>query len=78
MSEYGKEKSLTEILQELVFYCKNNSGGGEVQLKVKLPESVLYEYELSFRPFGLAKTPLIDGVHIKKVHFSGGTVELES
>lgn len=76
MSEYGKEKSLAEILQELVHYCKNNGSGGRVDLKLHLPSVVYDRFSLSLTPkerVVIHSDPLVSG--IKTLYLDGGSVE---
>ena len=80
MNEYGYQKSLQEILQELVNHCTLITGEG-VHLKLHLPPSVLGEYSRSMKPipkftlFGESSDPKMK---ITKLYLSNGTVELES
>jgi hypothetical protein len=80
MSEYGKEKSLNEILQDLVTYC-NLKSNSPVELKLIVPKNILGAYSLSMTPnpkitlFGSIDNPKMT---IGKVYLNGGTVELES
>jgi hypothetical protein len=80
MSDYGKLKPLNEILQELVDHCVAITGE-DVELKLHLPKSVLGEYSRAYLPhervvlFGEVSDPQLA---LKKIHLTGGTVELES
>ena len=70
MSEYGEQKTLNEILQDLVNYCASNTAE-EVNLKLTLPASVVGRTYL----FGTTSDPK---VRIGKIYLVGGTVVLET
>jgi hypothetical protein len=80
MSEYGEQKGLQEILQDLVTYCQANTGG-DVNLKLHLPKSVLGQFSMSFQPtpkITLSGEPGNSIFSLSKIYLNGGTVELES
>ena len=79
MSEYGKEKPLMEILQELVTYCNLTCYSDvEVNLKLNLPRSTVEHFSKTFLPneravlSGEAGKPIVS---IGKVRLTGGSVE---
>jgi hypothetical protein len=72
MSEYAEQKSLVQILQELVDHCRLNQIE-DVQLKIALPESTLNRFTLSFYPIE-RNGGKFEG-NIAKLYLAGGTVE---
>jgi hypothetical protein len=80
MSEYGEQKSLMEILQDLVSHCRSNTTK-DVKLKLRLPPSVLGSFSRTFQPnekITLSGSPKKTKFSLSKLHLTGGTVELES
>ncbi len=80
MSEYGQTKSLNEILQDLVSYCKANTGM-DVELKLHLPRTVLGSYSKIAQPkekIVLSGETSNPDFTLRKVYLNGGTVELSS
>jgi hypothetical protein len=71
MNEYGKQKDLTEILQELVNYCANNTAH-KVELQLKLPKTIFMQLSLSYRQ----KEAIPLGANLTKLHLNGGAVEI--
>ena len=77
MSEYGKEKPLMEILQDLVTYC-NLTCNFDVELKLNLPRSTVEHFSKTFLPnerIRLAGEVNNPTVSIGKVQLTGGSVE---
>lgn len=84
MSEYGEEKSLQEILQELVTYCCQKTCN-PVKLKITLPATVIGAFSMDcFDKVAQTKehTVMLYGSPencrmVESFHLVGGIVELE-
>ena len=80
-SEYGEQKSLQEILEELVVYCASVSTGIN-RIQVILPQNILDSYSLSMAAkerivlFGAPQT--VGPNHVKSINFNSGIVTLHS
>jgi hypothetical protein len=73
----NEQKTLTEIMQELVYYCALHGSANNVALKVKIPPQVLESYSKQFHSREITRTDANDMV-LKTLHLDGGTVEFES
>ena len=73
MSEYGEEKELEEILQELVLYCAKNTVD-PVDIKLHLPASILHR--LGWHFFAKMRKGGNPPSKVEKLYFNSGTVEL--
>lgn len=74
--EYGAQKELEEILQDLVLYCASNSLD-PVEIKIKgISNSLLYRLTKKYTPIerDTADYSKIWG-NIKQLNFAGGSVE---
>ena len=71
MSEYGHQKSLQEILQELVTHC-NLNGDDNARIIIGLPEKTLRSFSNSVRL--MSATQIYNSGNIERINLAGGTV----
>ena len=79
MKEFDQTKSVQDILQDLVYFCRLNSSE-DVYLRVNVPANILGSFSKQFYP---KEKILLEGASnnitaIKMLHLVGGKVELES
>lgn len=73
MSEYGKEKDLGEILQELINYCAL-TGSYNPNIMIALPENTLNAFSSKLYPKERIGS-FLGNEKIIKLYLVGGTVE---
>lgn len=74
IEDYGYQKSLQEILEELSFYCQNISGNGNIQ--IILLDKVIDHFNLQFMAKQRLKIEELVHGGIHKMWYNSGIVEL--
>lgn len=78
MSEYGEQKGLQQILEDLIVYCNNVNPLESASVKIVLPKNVLKAFSNSFE----AKERIVlhgepkkeSEVVLKQINYSGGGI----
>lgn len=70
LTEYGGQKSLQEIIEDLAVHCMAITGK-DAQFKIMLPKEVVEKFNSSFSAKQRIGTP-VEGIKISKMYVAGG------
>lgn len=77
--EYGLQKGLQEILEELTLFCSTQLPTSEIRLSVVLPKEILQRFSTTWIPnqkFNSIRRTLSPTANITSLYSSGGIIDI--